>query len=191
MTFLPQGYELPKSSGSYTKLTQGDNKFRILGQAITGYEYFNTEKKPVRSPEFPKSTPNIGKNEKGIINPVKHFWAFPIWNYATNKIEILELTQSTIQSAIAGYSADEDWGDVTEFDITVNKKGELLTTEYQIRPSPKKPLSDDIKEAMKNAPRPNLEALFTNANPFETDLRFETDGVDPLADEEVKIPEDY
>jgi len=185
MTFLPQGYELPKSStSSYTKLESGDNKFRILGQAITGYEYFTNEKKPVRSPEFPESTPNIGKKDDGSINKISHFWAFPIWNYNTNKVEIFEVTQKTIQASLAGYSADEDWGDVTGYDITINKKGEKLTTEYQVRPSPKKPLASDIQEIVNNTPRPNLDAMFANGNPFESDLRFETDG-DAFAEDAV------
>lgn len=175
MTFLPTGYELPKSTtSSYTKLDQGDNKFRILGQAITGYEYFTTENKPLRSPVEFKETPNIGKNQDGTIKKVAHFWAFPIWNYNTSKVEIFEVTQKTIQASLAGYSADEDWGDVTGYDITINKKGEKLTTEYNVRPSPKKALSDEILTVVKDSPKPNLEALFSNGNPFDTDERFET-----------------
>lgn len=179
MTFLPQGYELPKSTtSSYTKLAQGDNKFRILGQAITGYEYFTTENKPARSATPFTETPNIGKNDDGSLKKISHFWAFPIWNYTTNKVEIFEVTQKTIQASLAGYSADEDWGDVTGYDITINKKGEKLTTEYQVRPSPKKLLSDDILAVVKDSPKPNLEALFTNGNPFDTEDRFATDAID-------------
>lgn len=179
MTFLPKGYELPKSAtSSYTKLEAGDTKFRILGEAITGYVYFTTDKKPSRSATPFTETPNIGKNDDGTTKKVSHFWAFPVYNYATNKVEICELTQKTIQAALSGYSADEDWGDVTGYDITINKKGEKLTTEYQVRPSPKKVLTPEILETVKNTPKPNLEALYTNGNPFESDQKFETDAYD-------------
>ncbi len=175
MSFLPQGYELPKSAESrYFKLEQGDNKFRILGQAITGYEYFTDEKKPVRSATPFKETPNIGTNDDGSTKKVSHFWAFPVFNYKTNQVEVFEVTQKTIQASLAGYSADTDWGDVTSYDITINKKGEKLTTEYNVRPSPKKPLSDEILAIVNSTAKPKLEALFVNGNPFDSDEKFET-----------------
>lgn len=175
MTFLPQGYELPKSAESrYFKLEQGDNKFRILGQAITGYEYFTNEKKPVRSAESFKETPNIGTNDDGTPKKVQHFWAFPVWSYKSGQVEVFEVTQKTIQAALAGYSADEDWGDVTSYDITINKKGEKLTTEYNVRPSPKKPLAEEVVAVVNATAKPKLEALFTNGNPFESTEKFET-----------------
>ena len=38
MAFLPKGYELPVSDGGYMKLEKGENKFRVLSEAITGQE---------------------------------------------------------------------------------------------------------------------------------------------------------
>lgn len=47
--FLPEGYEVPKTSGGYMKFKQGANKFRILSAPIIGWEYWTESKKPVRA----------------------------------------------------------------------------------------------------------------------------------------------
>ena len=44
-TFLPDGYEVPKSSGGgYMKFKQGANKFRILSSPVLGWEYWTESK---------------------------------------------------------------------------------------------------------------------------------------------------
>jgi hypothetical protein len=35
--FLPTGYELPTNKGKFMKLQKGENKFRILDKALTGW----------------------------------------------------------------------------------------------------------------------------------------------------------
>ncbi len=56
--------------------------------------------------------------------------------------------------------------DPREYDLTINRKGQKLDTEYTVQPSPSKPLSADVKAAYEAKPI-NLEALFEGANPFE------------------------
>lgn len=46
--FQDNNYKMP-STDNYMKFKEGENTFRVLSSAITGYEYFNTENKPVRS----------------------------------------------------------------------------------------------------------------------------------------------
>src|SRR5450631_2343024 len=75
MTFLPEGYEVPKSSGGgYMKFKPGANKFRILSAPVMGWEYWTESKKPVRAKErwsiIPVDADISGKNG---WNP-KHFW---------------------------------------------------------------------------------------------------------------------
>lgn len=158
--FLPKDYKTPDNS-DYFKFKEGENPFRVLSSAIVGYEYFKEDNKPVRSKEPFKLTPDIKKGGK-----VKHFWAFVVWNYNSEKIQILELTQSTIQGAIKAYADNKQWGDPKEYDIIVSKIGEGLGTEYNITVNPKAEIAKEILTVYKMRTI-NLEALYIGDNPFE------------------------
>jgi hypothetical protein len=66
----------------------------------------------------------------------KHFWAFAVWNYADNAVQILEVTQATILGQSSGLISNTDWGDPRGYDISVIRKGQSLDTEYTVQPSP-------------------------------------------------------
>jgi hypothetical protein len=87
---------------------QGANKFRILSAPIMGWEYWTESKKPVRAKErwttIPVDADISGKNG---WNP-KHFWAFVVWNFDTKQAEILEITQTTIQTALEEHINSEE-----------------------------------------------------------------------------------
>lgn len=164
MTFLPQNYKIPASPSSYMKFDQGNNSFRILGSAIVGWEYFNTDNKPIRSKEPFEDTPSDIKKD----GKVKAFWAFPVYNYQTKTVQILELTQKSIMTAIKALVDNPKWGDPKKYDISVTKSGEGLDTEYAVMGEP--PIAEPTKEikdafAKKNI---NLDALFTGDDPFNS-----------------------
>jgi hypothetical protein len=96
----------------------------------------------------------------------KNFWAFVVWNFDTKAVEILEITQTTIQTALEELINSEEWGDPLGYSITVNRKGDNLETEYSVVPSPAQPTPTDIIQKFLEKPI-NLEALFTGRNPFE------------------------
>lgn len=173
MDFLPQDYETPQGGGAYMKLQQGENKFRILSKPIIGWLDWK-DKQPHRF--------NIkSKPEKPFdpTKPIKHFWAMIVFDYTDKQVKILEITQNTIQKAIEHLAKDEDWGSPADYDIKVTKTGQEKATEYKVNPSPKKPLTDDVKEMAKRKPI-NLDALFKNGDPFsiqngeQTQLIFES-----------------
>ena len=161
MGFLPTGYEPPKNGGSYMKLADGKNKFRVLGSAIVGYEWW-TEVEGKRSPSRSKTLQEAV--EKGV-EPLKHFWAFPVWNYQTEAIEVLELTQKTIMAAITQLVSDDEWGDPKEYDITVTRTGKELDTKYSVTPSPKREI-DPVVTVVFQEMKINLDALFVGGDPF-------------------------
>lgn len=168
MSFLPEGYERPATSGgNYAKLEDGQNRFRILSDAKVGWLYWNTDNKPVRLREKPENLPEDIRYENGKPDKVKHFWAFTVWSYRENKIQILELTQSSIQGPLEDLVMSPDWGDPKEYDITITKKGQKLDTEYSLQPSPMRPVPVEAHKAYREA-RVNLEALFDGKDPFET-----------------------
>lgn len=170
MKFLPENYQAPKNSHNYMKLQDGVNKIRILSQPILGWEDW-IENKPVRfrfdqrpcKPHDPKK-------------PVRHFWAFIVWNYQEKKIQILQVTQATIRSNIEMLCKDEDWGEPYFYDIKIIRKGEGVDTEYMLSPISHAPLDLEIIEAFKEMPI-NLEALFDNGDPFSREWETYTQGI--------------
>lgn len=169
-TFLPEGYEQPEGNSNYLKLQKGDNKFRILSRPVVGWVDWK-DKKPFRFAMNAKPDKPFDPKK-----PIKHFWAFLVWDATNEGVKILELTQQTIQQSIGHLSKDEEWGAPFEYDIKVGRKGEGLETEYTVTPSPKKPLTDDIKKAALEKPC-NLEALFSGSDPWvvtdkQTELAF-------------------
>jgi len=96
--WLDADYQLPSSS-SYMKLMPGDNKFRILSQPVTGYEFWTGENKAIRSRDIPKETPGIKVNKEGKSS-VNHFWAMIVYNYNAKDVQILQLTQKGIMKYI-------------------------------------------------------------------------------------------
>jgi len=170
MNFLPENYTTPKSSNSYMKLQDGENKFRLLSSPIIGWEDW-LDKKPIR----------FRFNEKPLKaldpkKPVKHFWAFIVWNHLEEKIQILHVTQATIRNSIENLCKDADWGAPYFYDIKILKKGEGVDTEYMVNPLPHKPLDASVKVAFMEK-RCNLEAIFDNEDPFASGYESYTEGV--------------
>lgn len=159
MIFLPEDYTAPRAVSFYTKLQEGENRIRILSKTILGWEDWY-EKKPVR----------YGMNEKPAKSfdpkkPIKHFWAFVVFNYIENEIQIMQVTQATIRKSLESLCKDADWGAPFGYDIKIIKTGEGVDTEYAVNPVPHKPVSQDVIDAFNQRPC-NLNALFANSDPF-------------------------
>lgn len=184
MNFMPDDYNLPLSKDGYMRLEQGDNKIRILTSPIVGYRYWVT----VEEKDKPKTVRSEDKIPMGEIErdgDPKHFWAMLVWNYELEQIQVLTLTQKSIQKVILSYSRNKDWGSPLGYDITINRTGERLTTEYQVMPSPKKELDEEVTELLGKTAI-DLDALYSTkeepygGNPFEAHEKSEAE---ELADE--------
>ncbi len=174
--FLPEGYTVPDNN-NYFKFKEGENTFRIMSSAIIGYEYWTNDKKPVRSKDHFESTPNIKLDKDGKPTKVKHFWAFVVWNYKSNSIQILQVTQSSIQGAIKALVDNEKWGTPMGYDITVTRVGDGLDTEYSTMPNPHLEVAEEIKTAHRTK-KVNIEALYDGEDPFEGDKEKTADPAD-------------
>lgn len=162
--FFPDSdYKIPET-GNYMKFSEGDNTFRVLSSAIIGYEYFTNENKPVRMKTSPDSMPSDIKND----GAVKHFWAFVVYNYESKRIQILELTQKGIMKTMQFYIKNPKWGNPREYDFIVTRTGSGMGTEYAITVSPKAPVDQSVIDRFEKM-NINLEALFTNDDPFKID----------------------
>lgn len=176
--FLPANYEAPKASNFYMKFVEGENKFRILSQPILGWEDW-LDKKPVRFKMANKPQKPIDPKKA-----IKHFWAMIVWNYNSEEIQVLHLTQATLRKSLEALCNDPDWGAPYFFDLKVMKTGEGIDTEYSLNPLPHKELAPHIKE-MFNERRCNLDALFYNDDPFSKEHAEYTPGIFGKADLEI------
>jgi hypothetical protein len=190
MGFLPDNYEAP-ATGNYMRLDQGDNKIRIMGPAIVGNEFWTSEsdgsRKPIRRRIGEKIDDyELGVDQHGKREKVKHFWAMPVWDYKTNSIQILELTQRTVMNAIEALYRDTDWGDPSKYDLKISKSGSGLDTEYRVTPLPKSPQPQAACEEMATV-APNLQALFDGGDPFAATAGDAPVQAEPVKDDGVQM----
>ncbi len=167
MAFFDKGYEVPNPESGYLKLEIGANRFRILSKPIIGYEFWTEGDEGGRKPVRRKMDEVISPDELEEGERPKHFWAMIVWNYEIEMVQILQLTQATIQRAIKAYVDNTKWGDPFGYDITITRKGEGLETSYQVTVDPKEKLEKVIKEQMVVVEKINLDALYSGDDPFE------------------------
>jgi len=168
-SFFPQDTKKPeKAAGNYMKLQDDVNRIRIVTDAIVGWVYWvpgeNGNNKPVRVKECPDEVPAEAVEDK-YGNFIKNFYAFGVYNYQENKVQILEITQSSIQEAIFDYNVDEDWGSPKAYDLKITRKNEGGKVKYTVNAVGKDELPMKVANAVAEKPM-NLEALFDNADPF-------------------------
>lgn len=171
MSFLPEDYKVPAGQNNYMRFAQGENIFRILSDALIGWEWWtdevDNEGKQIRTPHRVKdeeSIPVTAVDEDG--RGVKHFWAMVVWNYQDKRVQILEITQKGIQRAIQALEKSKGWGDPKNYDISVTRTGEKFETEYSVMPIPPKPVEEEILKKFHET-YIRLEALYEGENPFE------------------------
>jgi len=169
--FLPMHYKVPVS-GQFMKLVDGDNKFRILASAVVGWVGWKNGK-PFRRPGIKQ---NINPTEVELSKygkpRIDHFWAFPVWNYKDNKIQILEVTQKGIMKDIENYYMIEDWGDpVNRYDLVIKKFKEGDMTKYSVTPLPHKETSPEIKREFAES-KIDLNKLFDGEYPMPAEDDF-------------------
>src|SRR3990172_8796232 len=185
--FLPAGYEEPKTS-RYMRLQMGRNVFRVLSPAIVGREYWKTgeegSRKPVRVHLDVKiPIDDLEENpQTGDLDMPKVFWAFPVWNYADGRVQILHLTQKTIRLAMKLYTENPKWGDQTTYDFVVERMIEGGKTSYQVTVEPKSPIPQEALDEFEHL-YINLNALYDGSDPFKPVEDQQDDESQKLADE--------
>lgn len=164
MGLLPKDYRDPSAGSNYLKLEEGTVKIRLLSEPVMGWEYWvenDGKKSPVRVKEF-KDVPQEHRAPVDNRLKAKYFWALLVWNYDEKRAQVWEITQSGIRNAIVALDNDPDWGDAREYDLAVTRTGEGLDTNYQVIQKPK----NKFDKKGKDIPQVNLNALFTNDDPF-------------------------
>ena len=165
---IPQGTQIPKSSSQFANLEEGGNRFRFLSDVVVGWEGWKS-KKPFRHAgavcQIKAEDVDLNMNGKPAIN---YFWAVVVWNYAEKQVQVLELTQKTIMNPLYEMEQNEDWGDLKNYDVQINKKKEGDKTTYTVMGIPPKPVSAEILEAY-NSTTVELDKLFEGGYPISDD----------------------
>ena len=127
MSFLPDDYKpLAPQGGGYMKLTPGENRIRILGSmndtpptAIRGMVGWGTDSEGNRKPDRTQAGEKVDASQ--YEEKPKEFFAMIVWNYASEQIRILEVTQASFIGEIVSLANDEDWGDPNAYAISIVK----------------------------------------------------------------------
>lgn len=150
---------------SKLKAGEPEKRLRFIGQGITGFSGWTTEKKPVRFETKPEELPaNLAPDMSGKTS-LKRFIAGVVWDYEASDFKILEITQRTLMDQLFKYAKDSDYGDPTNYDIKISKTGSGMDTEYTLIAAPPKSLAPEITKAYKEF-YCNLPALFDGEDPF-------------------------
>jgi len=176
--FLPDKYKVPVGESRYTTLEKGENKIRILVSPIVGFEAWLD----VDGGRKPRRVPMEKKDLLPSENTPKHFWGLEVWNYKTNRVEVLMLTQKTIMKAITSYSENDEWGSPLSYDIVIKKEGEKLETSYTVMAQPPKDLSKKVTDEVAKT-NVDLDQLFSSKeSPYGGDPFANSEG---LSDKEL------
>lgn len=178
-------YEVPRAESNYMKFEQGDNKFRILEKPIFGWEGWKEGKDgkdvPVRF-KFTEKPENTTSFRDGRIN---HFWAMPVWNFRTERVEVLEITQKRIQQAIESLAKDEDWGSPLGYNLNVKREGEKLETKYMVNPAPNSEVPEEATKAFKALKDFDITRLYDGGDPFNPDSEKREVADDKIGDADI------
>ncbi len=167
-------FEEPERYGDYAKFKEGQNTFRILSEGIFGVEYW-TETFDQESGKVKNKPTRLPITEASSLDndDWSYFYAFFVWNYTAQKIQILSTTKRGIVKGLKILVDNQRWGNITEYDICINKRqtkqDDAKSVEYTVTPEPKTDLDPEIYEKWENSKfnRNVLYMLFVGLDPFE------------------------
>ena len=178
--FFVPGHEIPEKRNQFMKLEYGKNRFRFIGEPVSGFLFFGKVERedgsevvrPFRRREAEGEFPledlielNARMSKEGELEKQKYFVSSLVYNYGKDKLQVLEITQKSILKALKSYVESEEYGHPNGYDLTVEKKGEGLNTEYTVLASPPKALEDKIAEAVGDISC-DLEKIFAGEYPL-------------------------
>jgi len=146
-----------------SKFTE-ETRLRFFGSGLTGYEAWTVDNKPMRWPLKPEELPANIRQKEGY-EPIKRFLAGVVYDYASDDFKILHMTQKTLRDQLMQYYTDEDYGDPTNYDIKISKKGEGIKTEYTLVAAPPKEVKPALQARFDDL-ECDLTRLFDNEDPF-------------------------
>src|SRR5687767_14412833 len=136
-------YQVPKGESAFLTLEPGDNRIRIASEPAEVVLHEITKDGKWATQECEGEACELCAKGK----PKKFKYAYRVINRKDGKVYIYEAPAGVFRS-IQDYALNEEYGDPTEYDITITKRGEKLNTTYQIIASPKKSVISDEEAEM-------------------------------------------
>ena len=125
----------------YYKFQPGENRFRIVGPLMEGYEDWSEELRLDSGAPLRSKTPMA---QQGDQKP-RYFALVPVW--VDGAIKFISIHQKTILTTIEQLNNSKDWGVCTEYDIMVKRQGEGKDTLYTVTPCKPEPQRPECKKA--------------------------------------------
>ena len=113
--------------------------------------------------------PREGRGGPGTVD-IKFAIAIPVYSYDSGRVQVLSLTQKSIIKELDAVSQLDEYSDLTAWDFQLSKKGSGLTTEYTLRPLPRKRGAQEHIDAAwieAKAEGFDLGRLLTGGSPFK------------------------
>lgn len=166
--FFWKDYEIPTTTSKYSRIeTDKELKIRILWKPLIGWQYFNTDKKPQRSLKpFEKLIKPAISQFTNKPQGQSEFWAFRVYNYETEQIEVFETTKNRVKEGIMDLFQDDEWGDPTWYDLKISRSWKGKDTKYSVLPWKPWELTDEIKQ-LDDDTYVNIDALLVGDDPFK------------------------
>ena len=177
--FFPK-VEATQSQGAYLKVSAIGSaypnplKIRILGafiddSMIEGWRAFNTSGMPMRKKTKEEiDLSQLGKNNFGQDEKPIRFWAFPVYVFDDNSVQICEIHQVGLMRELERLGNDRNWGDPRLYDVSIMKTGSGNRTAYQVTPSRSQFPQEHADSVGKAIDQIDLQKLFVNEDPFLT-----------------------
>ena len=161
INFFDRGHEIPDKRNQFMRFESGKNRVRFIGNPVSGFVFFGkveredgTETtKPYRRRESEGEfsieemiNRNARMKKDGEMEGQKYFVMGLVYNHQKQKLQVLEVTQKSILKALKSYVDSEEYGHPSGYDLTIEKSGEGLNTEYTVVVSPPKPLSAEVED---------------------------------------------
>jgi hypothetical protein len=179
------------SGGGYlnpSSIEDGGNvRFAILSeQPLEGVEVWFTKTgggmtKRI-TPEWPDAEllSQLEKQVGGTVTErdgrkaIKPCSAFAVYDYEAEAVRVFSANQKTLLADLARLFSDEDYSDLSQYDVKISRTGKGTDTKYHAVMSPTRRSNTKVAQAVINAWDAacasgfDLEALYDGGNPFGT-----------------------
>lgn len=124
------------SGGGFLRLPSEDGKFirfAVLSKVMSGYVYWNKDKRTVNLREKPSETPADIRTDGKFPDRVKQFIAFAAWDYEAKAVCVCSIETVTVINSIYQLVQSGDADPMTQF-FKINRAKVNGKTEYQVLP---------------------------------------------------------
>ena len=148
--------------------------FEIWGEASDGsVKPFRFRDEPTPDDvqaEFGSDYSRRLNREGSAPEPAKFAIAVPVFNHDAGSVQVLQVSQKSINREFDSISQMDDYSNLLEWDFVLGKEGNGLNTEYSLRAVPRKKGSQDgVNAAWEEAKSSgfDISRLLSGGNPFK------------------------